>query len=254
MAYSGPYPLLAQGVNMAGAAATIAGAAISRVQGNVSKGRGNVKMIDCVNNQAPLTSNLALVTLSLGGQILVQDARMTEFTLDGFAGSYQPYLCDVGEGQTFQSTLDNTNGPVAVGGALHFFYENPFDNPEHWKRFTDRALTLKSRTFSASAAAGATTENPQFTVPSQYGDVIGVQLVNDSATRATGLTAFITVKVNGVNIFENVSGALGDPSVARPYLIFPVEIPETSTMQITINNAFGAATNTTALRLYFGKK
>ena len=150
---------------------------------------------------------------------------------------------------------------VGSGGSTHgfqvlAFYANQYDTPEYRSKIYTSKLKRRFQNSSFNVIVSAKgIQSQTFTVPVGNGNVCGVELLSYYQTGAGVLDlpqSTISMFVNGVAIFENVSALYGYSTSTRPQ-IFPIKINPGDTYYFVADTSqAGGATNLEfGARLYF---
>jgi len=257
----GNLPLLLKGYNtdLNGGSNTIPGITTTASWQNVfDSGRGDVVYIDGMETGRPLfyAADIGLgITILVSGVQVIVNANSGDFAPYAMPGNY--YLTPLRQpgGQTLSLQAIGSAGNVH-GFQVLAYYENAYDTPENRAKLYVSKLKRRwqNNTYNVTVAAKFQ-QSSTFTVPVGNGNVVGVELlcyIQTGSASSDAPNALISMYVNGVSLFENVSAVYGHASCTKPQ-IFPVKINPGDTFYfITDASNCGAGVNLgLGARLYF---
>jgi hypothetical protein len=221
-------------------------------------GRGDVMFIDAIETGRPtfFTADVFLTcTILVSGVQVIVNANSGDFAPVAYPGNYFITPLKQPGGQTLSVQIIGAAGTVHGLQVLAFYY-NQYDTPEFRSKIYTSKLKRRwqDQTYNVTAAAKFQQSNT-FTVPVGNGNVVGVELLGYIQTGAASSdlpNTTVSMYVNGVSIFENVSGIYGHAACTRPQ-IFPILInPGDTYYFITDASNAGAGINLgIGARLYF---
>lgn len=222
-----------------GAAAAAAGD-IGRSENQVSTGRGTVKYLDLY----PFFFSAALfdadipVTISAGGQVLLEDSNLGIWNFDTQLGKDKRHRVRVklNDAQTFETVVDNTNGILIQAVFPQLYYTTP--SYEHFIKNEFRLnwdLGLKRRTYRLELPDGAPLDNSAFierVLPRNNGNIIAIGVHCSSAV--TDLrNIFYNVAIDGIEMIKEVVGLNAATANGRDGYILPAPIRPGATMNFS---------------------
>lgn len=226
-------PLLIKGYR---AGAIAAGSTV--VSQNIfEKHRGQVVGVDLLSMWQIGVATDSPTTLSIGAVEVIQNASLQVYAYNAYPNAVFFPEGVYGDGQTFFLSVTN-NGIIGLEPFIHVMHENRFNSPEWLDRFNRVFLGLKERTYLFDYIAGVKLSSTSFVLPKNRGDIIGIQIINDStaAAKIPSIEAIISVLADGIKIIDNVSIGLGIIECSRDYLVFPIGIPRASTIEVIVSN------------------
>lgn len=218
---------------------------------NVTKtGRGNVIAIDPMTFTDVLNNYTnGILNLSIGGMLVLQSMPLSLFNVLVHPRSYEILKLSQPGGQTIELLIDDSTDQSPC--VIHTYYENHFATPDIIFARDTAVLKQRQLVFTTTPFPGGGRFHGQlFTVPTNIGNVVGVQLLAWSVQGLAYTESTITVMVNGVSIFENCYAALGSFFCSRPGLVFPILIRGGSTIEIQANTDHANNNLIVALRLF----
>lgn len=235
-----------RGVNLL----AIAAGSDGQANGTFLTGRGDVVAVDFVTPLA-VTDEFSTITLSIGGQQVLQNSMPSEFKWNAYPSTYKRIRGRFGENQNFQ--VFAVNASVAVLNlAFVQYYENHFDAGRVARLLADESLQTKRITFSSQAASGAVVTF-QSIVPLNRGKIFAIQpfishAAFDNPSNFVG--GALSISVNGVQIIERVPALqiLNDGSRNN---FFPIDIEAGATISCELNATGSAAALVGGFILYF---
>ena len=254
-------PLLVKGYNadLNGLNSTLAAVTVNAQWQNVfDSGRGDVVYIDALETgkQGFFSAHEAIIaTILVSGVAVILNANSEDFAPYANPGTYFITPLKQPGGQTLSLQLignASTNNGLQVLG----FYYNEYDTPDYRSKIYTSKLKRRWQDSVYNVILNAKfQQSSTFTVPVGNGNVVGVQLLGyiqtgsglDDLSRST-----VSMYVNGVSIFENISCVYGNAKCTRPQ-IFPIKInPGDTYYFVTDSSVAGASVNLSlGARLYF---
>jgi len=221
-------------------------------------GRGDVMYIDAMETGRPVFFSPDVhifATILVSGIQVIVNANSADFAPQANYGNYFLTPLKQQGGQTVSVNIIGS-GSTTHGLQVLAFYYNPYDTPEfRAKIFTSKLKRrFQDQQYNILTAAKFQ-QSTTFTVPVGNGNVCGIELLGYIGTGSATSdlpAALFSVYVNGVALFENVSGIYGHNGCSRPQ-IFPVLInpgdtyyflTDTSNCSVGLNLGLG-------VRLYF---
>jgi len=221
-------------------------------------GRGDVMFIDGIETGRPVffSADIGLtVTILVSGVQVILGANSGDFSPTAYPGNYFITPLRQPGGQTLSLQVIG-NASAAHGFQVLGFYYNQYDTAEFRSKIYTSKLKRRWQDSTYTVATNAKfQQSSTFTVPVGTGNVVGIELLGyiQTGSATSDLpNSTISMYVNGVSIFENVSGIYGHAASSRPQ-IFPILInpgdtyyfvADTSNCGAGVNLGFGA-------RLYF---
>ena len=215
-------------------AASVGTVTTSRNQ--ISTGRGSVKYLDIYPfffGSSQFDPNVP-VTISAGGQVLLEDTNLGIWSFDTQLGKDKHHRVRVilNDAQTFEVTIDNTDGSFIQAVAPHFYYTTPayeYFLKNVFKLKWD--LGLKRRTYRLSLPDGAPVDDfIERVLPRNNGDIIAVA-IHSSSTSTDLRNINYDVAIDGINIIETVFGLHSSVANGRDGYMMPVPIRPGATMR-----------------------
>jgi hypothetical protein len=254
-------PLLLKGYNtdLNGGNNTIPSITTTAQWQNVfDSGRGDVMYIDGMETGRPAfySPDLALtVTILVSGVQVIVAANSGDFAPFTNPGNY--YLTPLRQqgGQTLSVQIIGS-ATVAHGFQVLAFYYNEYDTPEYRSKiFTSKLKRRWQDSIYTVSAAAKFQQSSTFTVPVGNGTVVGIELLGylQTGSATSDLpNSTVSMYVNGVSIFENVSAIYGHATCTRPQ-IFPIKINPGDTYYFVTDASLAGAGLSLGIgaRLYF---
>ena len=210
--------------------------------------RGYLKHLDFFpffNDIISVQDNLP-ITINLGGQNIIENSQIGMWSiLSQFGKNHTWQLrAKFSEGQTgfIQVNGNDRNGPAVTDQTVQLIAK--YSTPSHEQFLKDFRLKygqrLKQRQYSLVVPATALTDvTTRLTeeLPRNNGQIIGIGIsLNSDITDPVGINelpfAFITIKIDGVAIIENVSAIYYSWQSGRDYYLQPICINPGATVEI----------------------
>lgn len=202
----------------------------------VSTGRGTVKFLDVYPffSSPQVFDEDVPVTISAGGQVLLQDINLGFYSFDTQSGKDRRHRVriELNDAQTITSVLDNTNGTTIQGLAPHLYYSTP-----EYEFFLKNVfslkwdLGLKRRTYRLEIPDGDTNADAfiERVLPRNNGEIIGVSITTSSEVD-DARQILIDLSIDGIKIIENTFGLHWHRLNGRDNNLLPVGIRPGATM------------------------
>lgn len=254
-------PLLCRGYNGDaqgnGQLLAVAIAAIANIANVLPTNRGRCIAIDVLNvNDVAANTAFCLVTFSIGGYKVKEEQYINNYVRRALPNSYEITRVDVGEGQSLQFVVNNSQGAAIAGAWFLCFFQNDSATKENlFKRINPwNKTTTKEQEFFASYNAGVKDTTTKYTVPAQKGKVIGIMpFAYGIGTVADLNKSWFTISVDGENIFETVPCGYVAVDSGRPGIIFPIDFPGGVNVSVIVDTtqATAGATAVVGFRVIF---
>lgn len=250
-------PLLMQGFTLSKVAPLTTG---PRETFNLEQFRGKIVGVDFLpDGQFTDDFSNQSINLSIGGQQIDRNGSLLNyagFFLNPNSRQDLPIRVNANGGQTLSAQLTNGNAAVTIGGQVVVFYENPYDSgPLDFAFEMGSRLTLKRQTFRFTIGANSqqTPNEGQFTIAKGYGNCIGISVKPEETNLATSNVrlSFFDLFLTGAEYYKNVELYWFLNQVNRPFGIFPVNLPPTSTNRLSVNNLLNGDAVTVIVTCYF---
>jgi len=241
---------------------------IASVTNQIATGRGTVKFLDLypfftgeLLSGENISDQDAPVTISAGGQVLLQDTNLGIWAFDTQLGKDKRHRVrvELNDAQSFTTTLDLRNAATIQALLPHFYYSTP--EYEHFLKNVFALqwdLGLKRRTYRLSVpigGGGTTTAEIENVLPRNNGDIIGIGIHSSSNFLDLRLTNY-EVLIDGVKIIENVFGEHASTLNGRDGYLMPVPIRPGATFNFAAAGAVSFASSPIVyyITFYFGRK
>lgn len=250
------YPLLVAGfyADASGTNETFTaiGAGVRKSWNNtIITGRGDMVMIDVMPTmKAVPVADEAVINVSVGGMTVINNASLTEYAHTAAPRSNEILKLKQSGGQTLQFSAVGSTGNDQ-GAAVHIYHENKFATPEiiaarHYSSLKQRIIDFNTTLATGNKYVASNT----FVVPSNVGNVVGIQLMVFDDTAGTVVSqCLVGLSIGGVSIFQDVAGGLFQYNTARPGLIWPILIRGTETFQVVANTGNAAAGSSIIIKI-----
>jgi len=221
-------------------------------------GRGDVMYLDALEsgrvNFLAAHENI-IVTILVSGVAVILNANSEDFAVYANPSNYFLTPLKQPGGQTL--SLQLIGNPATTNGLqVLAFYYNQYDTAEYRSKiYTSKLKRRWQDSVYNVILAAKFQQSSTFTVPVGNGNVVGVQLLGYIQTGSTASDlnqSTISMYVNGVSIFENVSAQYGLAGCTRPQ-IFPIKINPGDTYYFSSDSSQASASINLSLgaRLYF---
>jgi len=224
--------LLHQGFGFTAAAVGLSATSTNQI----STGRGTVKYLDIYpfffgSSQFDVD---VPVTISAGGQVLLEDANLGIYSFDAQLGKDKHHRIRVmlNDAQQFDVTINNINGSFIQAVAPHFYYTTPAY--EHFLKNVFQlkwSLALKRRVYRLALPDGAPVDDfIERVLPRNNGDIIAVG-VHSSSTPTDLRNILYDVSIDGVTQIQDIFGLQASTANGRDGYMMPIPIRPGATMR-----------------------
>jgi len=203
---------------------------ISTFEGRTTSNRGKIIACDLWATRENTPADTYRISLSVGGQQIVENASNVQYQHESFPGDYKLIPLEINDGQTFQLLNDLTNEDADVLVSVIFIREG-FSWDYQWKnRGLNSYKLVETATFTTAIGTPVTG-----TIPKNRGKCVGFAVYpvefrptfdNDSC--------FLTFSVGGVELIKDVPQPALYPIGTRPYkrLFLPLLAGDTWELQM----------------------